>query len=137
MAAKTRGLLAQQEHLLSRFKGALVGAVVGDCLGAHFEFSMVPPENLVKQVVSFFQRLPSLNVNATDSDSDTEAEPANGEVPTRGKEGATTSKSPQKGKNVSPKGTTMCLCGFLVDGYVVGETCGCFREAGECCGSGR
>jgi len=25
---------------ISRFRGALVGAVIGDCLGAHFEGSM-------------------------------------------------------------------------------------------------
>ena len=48
-------LLSKMNVILSKFKGCLVGAVVGDCVGAHFE--MESPKSIqsligyIKQVV--------------------------------------------------------------------------------------
>ena len=50
--------MASCRILASKFRGSLVGAVVGDCLGAHFEGSPYAPKKLVKSVKDFFAKLP-------------------------------------------------------------------------------
>ena len=58
-AIKTRDLV-HKISLLSKFKGALVGAVVGDCLGAPFEASWDVKLEAVKR---FFSQLQSTGTN--------------------------------------------------------------------------
>ncbi len=52
-AVKTRNIV-HKASLLSRFKGAFVGAVVGDCLGAYFEGEW---HVKVEGVINFFENL--------------------------------------------------------------------------------
>ena len=71
LGGRTTGLIMKGESVLSRFRGALIGAVVGDCLGAHFENQ----DNVkVEDVTSFFARLTDQKCVCSDS-SDSEATP--------------------------------------------------------------
>ena len=105
MAAKTRGLVQKKECLLGRFRGALVGAVVGDCLGAHFENAWNVD---VQQVVDFFARLPtiSLKTGSSDSESETEADAKTGTAPTAGQDNG--EKQDCKEGKAKPKKGTKC-----------------------------
>ena len=60
-AIKTRDLV-HKISLLSKFKGALVGAVVGDCLGAPFEASWDVKLEAVKR---FFSQLQSRGISTS------------------------------------------------------------------------
>ena len=59
-AVKTRNLV-HKASLLSKFKGALVGAVVGDCLGAPFEASWDVQLDGVKRFFSKLQKRQGAN----------------------------------------------------------------------------
>ena len=60
-AIKTRNLV-HKTSLLSKFKGALVGAAVGDCLGAPFEASWDVKLEAVKR---FFSKLQSTGTKSS------------------------------------------------------------------------
>ena len=47
MAATTSRTVVNKTCLLAKFRGALVGAVIGDCLGAAFEGYDVKTEALI------------------------------------------------------------------------------------------
>jgi len=50
--------MAVKSSMISKFQGALVGAIIGDCLGAHFEGNVQIPMNSVLQHFSSVNMYP-------------------------------------------------------------------------------
>jgi len=50
--------MAAKSSMVSKFRGALVGALIGDCLGAHFEGNIQIPMNNVLQHFSSVKMYP-------------------------------------------------------------------------------